>query len=86
MELEGSEIPHTVVFVDEAGFNLAKGRKHGQNIVGLRATVDVLGQCGGSITMCCTISENGVSTHIIGPYNTQHLLTFSDTLYRDLIP
>lgn len=27
MELEGSEIPHTFMFVDEAGFNLAKDRR-----------------------------------------------------------
>ncbi len=38
--------------------------------------------------MCTAISENGVLTHIprLGPYNTQHLLTFLDTLYRDVIP
>lgn len=42
----------------------------------------------GAISLCAAISENGVSTHIpnIGPYNTQKLLTFLDTLYRDLIP
>ena len=38
--------------------------------------------------MCAAISENGVSAHIphIGPYNTQRLLAFLNTLYRDLIP
>lgn len=38
--------------------------------------------------MCAAMSENGVLTHIpiLGPYNTQHLITFLDTLYRDLIP
>jgi transposase len=37
--------------------------------------------------MCAAISENAVSTHIpyIGPYNTQLLLSFLNTLYRDLI-
>jgi hypothetical protein len=37
--------------------------------------------------MCAAVSENGVSTHIphIGPYNTQLLLVFLNTLYRDLI-
>lgn len=85
MELEGSEIPHTFVFVDEAGFNLAKGRRRGRNVIGHRATVDVPGQPGGNITMCAAISENGVSTHIpnIGPYNTQKLLTLVDALYRE---
>ena len=38
--------------------------------------------------MCAAISEHGVLTHIplIGPYNTQHLLNFLETLYRALIP
>ncbi|XP_078029674.1 uncharacterized protein LOC144466487 [Epinephelus lanceolatus] len=88
MALEGNETPHTLVFVDEAGFNLAKGRRRGRNIIGHRATVDVPGQRGGNITMCAAISENGVATHIptLGPYNTQKLLFFLDHLYSDLIP
>lgn len=88
MALEGNETPHTLVFVDEAGFNLAKGRRRGWNIIGHRATVDVPGQRGGNITMCAAISENGVATHIptLGPYNTQKLLFFLDHLYSDLIP
>ncbi|KAL6458786.1 hypothetical protein MHYP_G00322580 [Metynnis hypsauchen] len=79
MELEASEPPHSFIYMDEAGFNLTK-RSH-------RATVDVPGQRGGNITMGAAISENGVLTHIpiIGPYNTEHLVTFLDTLYRDLI-
>ncbi len=46
------------------------------------------GQRGANITMCAAISENGVSAHIphIGPYNTQLLLVFLNTLYSDLIP
>lgn len=38
--------------------------------------------------MCAAISDNGIHTHIclVGPYVTQHLLTFLDTLYKDLIP
>ena len=38
--------------------------------------------------MGAAISENGVLTHIplFGPYNTERLVTFLDTLYRDLIP
>ncbi|KAI7800946.1 hypothetical protein IRJ41_015737 [Triplophysa rosa] len=88
MALEGNETPHILVFVDEAGFNLAKGRRHGRNIIGHRATVDVPGQRGGNITMCAAISENGVATHIpsLGPYNTQKLLIFLDRLHFDLIP
>lgn len=46
------------------------------------------GQRGGNITMGAAISENGVLTHIpiIRPYNTEFLVTFLYTLYRDLIP
>lgn len=79
---------HILVFVDEAGFSLAKGRRRGRNFIGHRATIGTPGQRGGNITMCAAISENGVSTHIlhIGPYNTQLLLAFLNTLYRDLIP
>eukprot|EP00063_Salmo_salar_P054314 XP_014029149.1 PREDICTED: uncharacterized protein LOC106586404 [Salmo salar] len=88
MELESSEPSHNFVYVDEAGFNLTKCRRRGRNIIGHRATVDLPGQRGGNITMCAAISEHGVLTHIplIGPYNTQHLLNFLETLYRALIP
>ncbi|XP_049444492.1 uncharacterized protein LOC125896168 [Epinephelus fuscoguttatus] len=88
MALEGNETPHILVFVDEAGFNLAKGRRRGRNIVGHRATVDVPGQRGGNITMCAAISENGVAAHIpsLGPYNTAKLLVFLDHLYSNLVP
>lgn len=76
------------MFADGAGFNLAKGRTRGRNVIGHQATEDVPGQRGGNITMCAAITENGVSTRIpnIGPYNTLKLLTFLKTLYRDLIP
>ncbi len=88
LELEAREPLHTFIYLDEAGFNLAKGRRHGRNRIGQRATIFVPGQRGGNITMCAAISENGVLTHIprLGPYNTQHLLTCLDTLYRDIIP
>lgn len=88
MELESSEPSHNFIYVDEAGFNLTKSRRRGRNVIGHRATVDLPGQRGGNISMCAAISENGVLTHIprIGPYNTQHLLTFLETLYRTLIP
>ncbi|XP_019213039.2 uncharacterized protein LOC109201840 [Oreochromis niloticus] len=88
LELEARETLHTFIYVDEAGFNLAKGRRRGRNRIGQRATTEVPGQRGGNITMCAAISDNGVLTHIplLGPYNTQHLLTFLDTLYRDLVP
>ncbi|KAI7812952.1 hypothetical protein IRJ41_012596 [Triplophysa rosa] len=74
VELEASEPPHSFIYMEEAGFNLTKRRRRCQR--------------GGNITMGAAISENGVLTHIpiIGPYNTECLVTFLDTLYRDLIP
>lgn len=38
--------------------------------------------------MCAAMSDQGVLAHIpiMGPYNTQHLLTFLDNLYRNVIP
>ncbi|XP_038137819.1 uncharacterized protein LOC119781423 [Cyprinodon tularosa] len=46
MEIEGRQTPHIFIFVDEAGFNLAKTRRRGRNVIGKRATVDVPGQRG----------------------------------------
>jgi hypothetical protein len=61
--------------VDEAGFNLAKTRGCGRNIIGHR---------GGNITICA-VSQNGILHHhaILGPYNTAPIL---DTLHNRLIP
>ena len=69
MELEGHEMTHILVFVDEAGFSPAKGRRRGRNLIGHRATIGTPGQLGGIITTCAAIYENGVSIHIphIGP-------------------
>lgn len=51
-------------------------------------TADMPGQRGQNITMVAAFSENDSLTLIptIGPYNTEHLDTFFDTLYRDLTP
>ncbi|XP_063323673.1 uncharacterized protein LOC134621165 [Pelmatolapia mariae] len=40
-EIEGRPVPHEIIFVDEAGFNLTKRRKRGRNIIGHRAIVNV---------------------------------------------
>ncbi|TWW80190.1 hypothetical protein D4764_01G0000050 [Takifugu flavidus] len=87
MELEASEPPCHFIYMDEAGFNLTKRRRRGRNLIGHRATIDVPGQRGGNITMCAAISDNGVLTHIplMGPYNSERLIAFLDTLFRDHI-
>nr|XP_024660254.1 uncharacterized protein LOC112435651 [Maylandia zebra] len=59
-EIEGRPVPHEIIFVDEAGFNLTKRRKRGRNIIGHRAIVNVPGQRGGNVTMCAAISQRGV--------------------------
>jgi hypothetical protein len=51
MEIEARQTPHIFIFVDEAGFKLAKTRRRGRNVIGKRATVDVPGQRGANITM-----------------------------------
>ncbi|XP_031164929.2 uncharacterized protein LOC116056748 [Sander lucioperca] len=88
MELEAEGAHHKFIFVDEAGFNLCKVRRRGRNIIGQRATVTVPGQRGANITMCAAISNDGVLCHIptIGPYNTERLITFLDSLKEILIP
>ncbi|KAI2643019.1 P3N-PIPO polyprotein [Labeo rohita] len=60
MELDAAVNHHKYIFVDEAGFNLAKTRPRGRNLIGQRATIQVPGQRGGNILMCAAISEDGV--------------------------
>ncbi|XP_042589280.1 uncharacterized protein LOC122138774 [Cyprinus carpio] len=82
MELDADDDHHKFIYLDEAGFNLAKTRRRGRNFIGQRATIQVPGQCGANITMCAAISEDGVvgrRPHI-GPYNAALLVTFLDEL------
>lgn len=87
MEIEGRQTHHIFIFVDEAGFNLAKTRRRGRNVIGKRATVNVPGQRGANITMCAAISTDGLLLHrpIIGPYNTERLLAFLHDLYGRVV-
>lgn len=73
MELDADENHHKFLFLDEAGFNLAKTRR---NFIGQRATIQVPGQRGANITMCAAISEDGVVGHRprIGSYNAALLV------------
>ncbi|XP_049336457.1 uncharacterized protein LOC125802431 [Astyanax mexicanus] len=85
-QLDSSEQPHEYIYMDEAGFNLTKRRRRGRNVIGQRAIVTVPGQRGGNVTLCAAISNHGVLHHhaTLGPYNTQHLLTFLSDL-RDIV-
>ncbi|XP_045564705.1 uncharacterized protein [Salmo salar] len=88
MELEADAVHHQLIYVDEAGFNLAQTRCCGRNIIGHRAIINVPGQRGGNIRMFSAIRQNGILHHhaILGPYNTAHIITFLDTLHNRLIP
>ncbi|XP_032363963.1 uncharacterized protein LOC116677839, partial [Etheostoma spectabile] len=88
MELEANQAPHEFIYIDEAGFNLAKRRRRGRNIIGKRATVDVLGQRGANITMCAAIANAGLLHHRcqVGPYNTERILAFLSDLHQRLVP
>ncbi len=83
MELEANQAPHEFIYIDEAGFNLAKRRRRGQNEIGKRATVDVPGQRGANISMCAEIANAGLLLHRcqVGPYNTERLLAFLNDLH-----
>ncbi len=78
MVLDADMNHHKYIFVDEVGFNLAKTRHRGQNIIDQRANVQVPGQRGGNISMCAATSENGVIGRrpLLGSYNAAHLIEF----------
>ena len=80
-------MPHEYIFMDEAGFNLAKRRRRGRNVIGQRAIIELPGQRGGNVTICAAISSYGVlNSHVtVGSYNTELLLTFLDGLRGALL-
>ncbi|XP_026032738.1 uncharacterized protein LOC113037561 [Astatotilapia calliptera] len=83
LAMDGAAQPHEFIFIDEAGFDLSKTRRRGRNVIGQRAIVHVPGQRGGNITLCAAISLRGLLHHHakLGPYNSQHILTFLDALH-----
>lgn len=82
MELYADENHHKFIFLDEAGFNLAKRRRRGQNLIGQWAIIQVPGQRGANITMCVAISEDGVvgCRSRVCSCNASLLVTFLDEL------
>ena len=77
--MEANQAPHEFIYIDEAGFNLAKRRRCGRNVTEKRASVDVPGQRGANITMCAAIANAGLLLHKcqVAPSNTERLLAFS---------
>ncbi len=88
MELEANQAPHEFIYIDEAGFNLAKRHWRGRNVIVKRATVDVPGQRGANISMFAAIANAGLLLHRcqVGPYNTKRLLAFLNDLHQHLVP
>ena len=66
LDYEAAAQPALFIYI-EAGFNLAKGRRRGRNMIGQRATVNVPGQRGGNITLCAAISLQGLLHHHATP-------------------
>ncbi|XP_019217508.1 uncharacterized protein LOC109202962 [Oreochromis niloticus] len=87
LAMDGAAQPHEFIFIDEAGFDLCKTRRRGRNVIGQRAIVHVPGQPGGNITLCAAISLRGLLHHHakLGPYNSQHILTFLDALHNIVV-
>ncbi|KAL7865386.1 hypothetical protein SRHO_G00106330 [Serrasalmus rhombeus] len=72
LEMDAHAISHEFIFIDEAGFNLARTRRRGRNITGHRE----------NITMCAAISNTyGVLHHhanlITQPIFSHFSTTFS---------
>ncbi len=81
--MDAAEIQHEFIYVDEAGFNLAKTRR-GRNVIGHRPITNVPGQRGGNITLCAAITQNGFLHHHanMGPYNANLILAFLHRLHE----
>ncbi|RXN12035.1 insertion element IS630 putative 39 kDa -like protein [Labeo rohita] len=83
LDFDATELPHEFIYVDEAGFNLAKTKRQARNVVGQWAVVNVPGQRSGNITLCAAISVQGDLHHhaTLGPYNTGQIIAFLDALH-----
>ncbi len=62
--MDAAEIQHEFIYVDEAGFNLAKTRRRGRNVIGHRAITNVPGQRGVGVTspFALLLHKTGSST------------------------
>ncbi len=85
--MDGAAQPHEFIFIDEAGFDLSKTRRRGRNVIGQGQLCTSQGSAGGNITLCAAISLRGLLHHHakLGPYNSQHILTFLDALHNIVV-
>ncbi len=61
LQMDAAEIQHEFIYVDEAGFNLAKTRR-GRNVIGHRAITNVPGQRGVTSPFALLLHKMGSST------------------------
>ena len=87
LDFDAAVQPHEFIFIDEAGFNLAKTRRRGRTVIGQRAVVNVPGQCGENITLCAAISLQGVLHHhaTLTSCNSAHIITFLDAQHNTVV-
>ncbi|KAK0136823.1 hypothetical protein N1851_026995 [Merluccius polli] len=72
LQMDGEEIQHEFIYVDEAGFNLTRTRRRGRNIIGHRAIVNVPGQRGGNtVFLDCLHTKIKSSTLLAKPYTQE---------------
>lgn len=89
MEVEALERPHSFVFIDEAGFNLAKTRRRGRNVIGQRATVAVSGQRVWKYHHVCCNGQWWFASQHTTHWPIQHrkrLIALREQLYAQLVP
>ncbi len=70
--MDAHAIPHEFIFIDEAGFNLAKTRRRGRNVIGHRAIIDVPGQRGEHHNVHCHLQYAWCPPPSCQPWTIQH--------------
>ncbi len=88
MELEANQAPHEFIYIDEAGFNLAKRRRRGRNVVGKGPQLMCQDREGQTLPCVQQLQIAGLLLHRcqVGPYNTERLLAFLNDLHQRLVP
>ncbi len=88
MELEANQVPHEMIYVDEAGFNLAKRHRRGRKNNWQKGHSYRAGpersqhhHVRRNLHQWCTPEKC-----VIGPYNTNRLLLFLEDLHERLVP
>jgi len=72
----------SVIFLDEAGFNLHLCRHRGYNVIGRTATTSLPNTRGGNTSVMISLTQNGILHHNVqlGSYNAEKLLQILNEL------